>query len=162
MRLAPFQTKPTMTGIPTTGRLDLKFAACKRLRIVRSDTFTPAAVDNSRYRTRALIILWRNVKFITSLFCRCVVTLGLPDLALSVTESVAVNRFNSLVIVLGVTPNVPATRQTDWTTCSIPTARCLSFVLRERLLPMTINTTKVMNSGHIKNRNHAQMKLNKV
>jgi hypothetical protein len=27
-------------------------------------------------------------------------------------------------------------------------------VLRERLLPMTINTTKVMNSGHIKNRNH--------
>ena len=33
-------------------------------------------------------------------------------------------------------------------------ARCVSFVLRERLLPMTINTTKVMNSGHIKNRNH--------
>jgi hypothetical protein len=49
------------------------------------------------------------------------------------------------------TPNVPATRRADWPACSIPMARCLSFVLRERLLPMTINTTKVMNSGHFFN-----------
>jgi hypothetical protein len=106
------QSKPNrlwcrVRGIRTTGRLGPSFLECKRLRIVWSETFTPAVVRNSCVNVRALSVRLFKLRVLMNLSWLCFVTLVPPELALSHTELVALKWLKTLEIVLGATPNVP-------------------------------------------------------
>jgi hypothetical protein len=129
-------------GIRTAGRLGLRFLERKRLRIVWSETFTPAAVRNSCDNVQALSVRFLKLRVLMKLSWRCVVTLGPPDLVLSHTDLVALKRLKSLAIVLGATPNVSVTFLQDKPDCNIPRALFLALLLRDRLLPISFNYSK--------------------
>ena len=93
-------------GICTAGRLGLRLVLHKWLRIVWSETFTPAVVLNSCENVQAWSVWYLKLRVLMKLSWYCVVTLGCPDLALSHMEFVTLRRLKSLEIA---TPNVSAT-----------------------------------------------------
>ena len=110
-----------------------KFLIRKPLRIVWSETLTPAAVRNSCGNVWALSVRFLQLRVLMKLSWRCVVTLGRPDLALSHTELVALKGLKSLEIVLGVTPNVHTPFLQDKPDCNIQ---------RPSELPISFNDSK--------------------
>jgi hypothetical protein len=119
-----------------------KFLIRKPLRIVWSETLTPAAVRNSCGNVWALSVRFLQLRVLMKLSWRCVVTLGRPDLALSHTELVALKGLKSIEIVLGVTPNVHTPVLQDKPDSNMPRAPFLSLLLRDRLLPISFNDSK--------------------
>ena len=141
-------------GDTNSRRLGLRFLERKRLRIVWSETFTPAAVRNSCDNVRALSVRFLKLSSYEVFLTFCVVTLGPLDLLLSHTDLVALKRLKSLAIVLGETPNVSATFLQDKPDCHIPRALYLSLLLRDRLLPISFNYSKSILSRQLDELKH--------